>query len=331
MKIGFFELEGWEEKIARENLPGHDLYFSDMAITEEELPERNDFEIISIFVTSRITPKVLEYFPNLKMITTNSTGFDHIDIAACKAKGIKVGYVPGYGNNTVAELAFGLILNLTRKIYQAIDNIKERGSFSLEGLRGTDIKGKTIGIIGTGRIGREMARMANGFGMKIIAFDVIEDAAAAKEFGFSYVPLEELLKQSDIVSIHCPLTEETRHLINVGNIGLMKKGAYLVNTARGPIVETDALVKALESGILAGAGLDVLEEEREMAGGGTGPSGEAMKVILENHALMKMPNVLITPHNAFNTDEAVRRILDATLGNISGFANGAAEKGNFVE
>lgn len=331
MKIGFFETEGWEEKPVRENLPGHELYFSNKVITEDNLPEQNDFEILSVFVNSRITAKVLDHFPNLKMLTTNSTGFDHIDLEACKAKGIKVGYVPGYGNNTVAELAFGLLLNLTRKIYLAVDRIKESSSFSLEGLRGIDLKGRTIGIIGTGRIGLESARIANGFGMKIVAYDVMENPAAAKELGFTYLPLEELLKQSDVISIHCPLTPETRHLINMNNIGLIKKGAYLVNTARGPIVETEALVKALQDGILAGAGLDVLEEESGTKyEKGPEPSGEAMKIILENHALMKMPNVLITPHNAFNTTEALMRILTVTLQNVSGFANSNADPRNFL-
>jgi D-lactate dehydrogenase len=334
MKIAFFETEGWEEKPVRESLPGHDLYFSNKVVTENELPERNDFDILAVFVNSKITAKVLEHFPNLKMVTTNSTGFDHIDLEACKAKGIRVGYVPGYGNNTVAEMAFGLILSLTRKIYLAIDEIKERGSFSLEGLRGIDIKGRTIGIIGTGRIGLESAKIANGFGMKVVAYDVFPNAAAAKELGFVYVTLEELLKQSDVITVHCPLTPETNHLINMNNIGLIKKGAYLVNTARGPIVETDALVKALRDGVLAGAGLDVLEEESgtkyEMGAGSAEPSGKAMKTILENHALMRMSNVLITPHNAFNTVEALMRILTTTLENISGFVSGNPEPKNFI-
>lgn len=335
MKIGFFETEGWEEKPARENLPGHELYFSDKAITENNLPERNDFDILAIFVNSHITAKVLEHFPNLKMLTTNSTGFDHIDLEACKTRGIKVGYVPGYGNNTVAEMAFGLILSLTRKIYLGIDRIKETGSFSFKDLRGIDLKGRTIGIIGTGRIGREAITIAKGFGMKVVAYDVMENPAAAKELGFIYLPFEELLKQSDVISIHCPLTQETQHLINTKNIGLIKKGAYLVNTARGPIVETDALVKALQDGTLAGAGLDVLEEEGEIknemkffADGNV--HEKELKVILENHILMRMPNVLITPHNAFNTVEALMRILTVTLQNISGFLNNSADPKNFI-
>lgn len=335
MRIGFFEIEGWEEKLIRENLKNHDLYFSSDKVTKDSLPVRRDFEIISVFVNSDITPEVLDALPNLKMVTTNSTGFDHVDLEACRSRGIRVGYVPGYGNNTVAEFAFGLILNLTRKIYQAIDQVKENGSFCLDKLRGIDLKGKTIGVVGTGRIGREMIRIASGFGMNVVAFDPFPDPGAAKDLNFIYVSLEDLLKTSDIISIHCPLTEKTRHLINMSNVGLMKKGAYFVNTARGPIVETAALVWALQNGILVGAGLDVLEEEGEIKDemkffteGNL--HEEQLKVILETHVLMRMPNVLITPHNAFNSNEAMMRILNTTLGNINGFANGNPDPKNFI-
>ena len=335
MKIGFFELEKWEEEFVRKNLPGHDLYFSPDKISDDSLPVQKDLEIISIFVNSRITQKVLESLPNLRMVTTNSTGFDHIDIAACKARRIAVGYVPGYGNNTVAEFAFGLILNLTRKIYQAIDQVKERELFSLDGLRGIDLKGKTIGVIGTGRIGREAIKIAKGFGMDVIAFDVFRDPGAAKELGFVYVALEDLLKNSDVITIHCPLTKETQHLINMKNVNLIKKGAYFVNTARGPIVETAALVWALQDGTLAGAALDVIEEEGEIkdemkffADGK--PHEKELKIILETHILMRMPNVLITPHNAFNSNEALMRILDTTMENIIGFIGKSQNPKNFV-
>ena len=324
MTIAFFELEGWEEKIIRERLPREDLFFSPEKIDELHLPERNDFEILSVFVNSRITEKTLAHFPKLKFLTTRSTGFDHVDLAACKKRGIQAAYVPGYGNNTVAEFAFGLILNLTRKLYQSVNQIKEAESFSLKGLRGIDLKGKTIGIVGTGRIGKETIAIAKGFGMKVLAYDTFPDAAFAKQAGITYAPLEELLKNSDIVSIHAPYTKETRYLINQKNIRLMKRGAYLVNTARGGIVETDALVMALQDGILAGAGMDVLEEEGETKDEMTflregNLHEENLKTMLENHILMKMPNVLITPHNAFNTQEALERILTTTLQNIEGY------------
>ena len=324
MTVGFFELEGWEEKIIKENLPSADIYPSKDKIDETSLPEKNDFEIISIFVNSHITEKVLSHFPNLKLITTRSTGFDHIDLEACKAKKIGVAYVPGYGNNTVAEFAFGLILNLTRKMYLAIDQIKETGSFSFKGLRGIDLKEKTIGIIGTGRIGKEAIKIAKGFGMKVIAYDPFPNEEAAKTMGFEYLNLENLLKNSDVITIHAPYSEKTHHLINKNNVSLIKKGAYLVNTARGGIVETEALIKALQNGILAGAGLDVLEEEGEIKDEltflrETNPKKDELKTMLQNHILMKMPNVLITPHNAFNSQEALERILNTTIGNIKGF------------
>ncbi|MGC9610814.1 MAG: NAD(P)-dependent oxidoreductase [Minisyncoccia bacterium] len=335
MKIGFFELEGWEKEVIKNTFAGHDLYFSSEKISEDSLPTRRDFDIISIFVNSQITTGVLDAFPNLKLLTTNSTGFDHINISACKTKGVAVGYVPGYGNNTVAEFAFGLILNLTRKIYQAINQIKERELFSFEGLRGIDLKGKNIGIIGTGRIGKEMVKISKGFGMNVSAFDLFKDEAAAKEMGFSYLSLEDLLKQSDVISVHLPLTEETHHLINMKNVGLIKKGAYFVNTARGPIVETAALVFALQSGVLAGAGLDVLEEEGAIKDemkflGEAASHEEELKIMLENHVLMRMPNVLITPHNAFNSNEALLRILNTTFENINGFLTNNRNPKNFV-
>ncbi|MFH0712677.1 MAG: NAD(P)-dependent oxidoreductase [Candidatus Jorgensenbacteria bacterium] len=324
MKIAFFEIEGWEEEVIKKRLG--DVYLSKETLNEDNLPEDNSFEIISVFGSSRVTDKVLGHFPNLKFLTTRSTGFDHIDLEACKKRNIPVAYVPGYGDNTVAEFAFGLILNLTRKIYAAVDRIKETGSFQFEGLRGTDLKGKTLGVVGTGRIGKEAIKIAKGFGMKVVATDVYPDEKFAKEQGYEYIPLEKLLSSSDVITIHCPYTKETHHLINKDNVRLIKKGAYLVNTARGGIVETEALVLALQEGILAGAGLDVLEEEvevkEEMVFAREKRDSEEMKVMLEDHVLMRMPNVLITPHTAFNSQEAVERILAKTLENIEGFLAG---------
>ncbi|MBI4094837.1 MAG: hydroxyacid dehydrogenase [Candidatus Liptonbacteria bacterium] len=324
MKLAFFEIEGWEEAMIRKSFPGADVFITKDKITSLCLPVTKDFEILSVFVDSRIDKKVLDCFPNLKFITTRSTGYDHIDTAECKKRRIAVAYVPGYGDNTVAEFAFGLILNLTRKIYHGIDQIKETGSFSLTGLRGTDLKGKTIGIIGTGRIGKEMVKIANGFGMNVIAYDPVPDKKFAKEYSLAYVTFEELLKTSDILSLHTPHNEKTHHLINSKNIRIVKKGAYLVNTARGAIVETEALVNALQEGILAGVGLDVLEEEGESKDEvfylrEAHPKEQELRTMLENHILMKMPNVLITPHNAFNSQEALERILHMTIENIRNF------------
>lgn len=324
MKIGFFGIEGWEEDIIKKYFPKDDIYLSKSIIDENNIPEETDFEIISIFINSKIVEKTLNNFPNLKFITTRSTGFDHIDLEACKKKNIKVSYVPGYGDNTVAEFTFGLLLSLTRKIYQAIDQIKESESFDLSGLRGIDIKEKIIGVVGTGRIGKEVIKIAKGFSMNITAYDPYPNEAFQKEIGFKYTSFENLLKNSDIITLHCPHNQNTHHLINKENINLIKKGAYLINTARGGLIETEALLRALNSGILSGAGLDAIEEEGTIKKDihfleEPHKDKEKLKTLLYDHMLMKMPNVLMTPHNAFNSQEALKRILNTTLENIKAF------------
>lgn len=329
MKIAFFELEGWEEPIIRQVLSEHELVLKKEHFNEENPPvaETADAEIISTFVDSQVNSETLKNFSNLKLVTTRSTGYDHLDLAAIKAKGAQAAFVPGYGDNTVAEFAFSLILNLSRRTYQAIDRIKETGRFSFEGFRGFDLKGKKIGIIGTGRIGREAVKIAKGFGMEILAFDLKPDAAFAQEQGIGYVSLEELLKNSDVITLHLPYLPSTHHIINKDNIGFIKKGAILVNTARGGLVETEALVAALDQEILAGAGLDVLEEEGEVKDemaflAKNKKTEDDLKTTLYNHILMRRPNVLITPHTAFNTQEALGRILNTTLENIKSFVAG---------
>lgn len=331
-KIAFFELEGWENKILQENFPKDELFLSKEKLEPLNIPLQKDFEAICVFVNSVLSKEVLSQFPNLKFITTRSTGFDHIDIAYCKEKGIKVAYVPTYGMNTVAEYAFGLILSLTRKIYQSIDQIKENGSFSLAGMRGIDIKGRTLGVVGTGRIGKESIKIAKGFGMNVIAFDPYPDTKAAMEMSFQYVSLEDLLKNSDVITMHAVYNAGSHHLINENNFQLIKKGAYLVNTARGALVQTDALIVALKKGILAGYAADVLEDEGEVKDelnylGKERIKTDVVQNMLWDHILMRMPNVLITPHNAFNTEEALQRILNTTVDNIRGFESG----GEFIE
>ncbi len=325
MKLGFFEIEQWEADYIKNLLPGFDLFFSQEKLDKDNLSEQRDFDVISIFVGSSVNREVINAFPNLKLITTRSTGFDHIDLKAAKEKNVQVAYVPGYGDNTVAEFAFGLILTLSRKIYEAADHLKETCSFSLEGLRGFDLAGKTIGIVGTGRIGQHMVKIAKGFEMNIVASDVKPDENFAKEAGFKYVPFEELLAISDVISLHVPSIESTNHLINSQNINKIKKGAILINTSRGAVIESEALIKGLNEGILGGAGLDVLEEEgairdeKELVLYGH-PEEHNLKTVIQNHVLIDMPNVIVTPHNAFNTNEALQRILDTDLENIKSFS-----------
>jgi D-lactate dehydrogenase len=324
MKIGFFEIEDWEIDYLKNQLTSAELFFTKEKLNKDNLPQERNFDIISVFVGSNIDKEVINAFPNLKLITTRSTGFDHIDIAGAKEKNIPVAYVPGYGDNTVAEFAFGLILNLSRKIYTGFDQIRETGSFSLEGLRGFDLNGKTIGIVGTGRIGRYMVKIAKGFGMKVIAFDAKPDENFAKEMSFQYLSLDDVLAQSDVISLHVPYLESTHHLINSQNISKIKKGALLINTSRGQVVETEALVRGLNEKILGGVGLDVLEEEGAIQDEKSlvlygRPEEHDLKTLIQNHVLIDMPNVIITPHNAFNTQEALQRILNTDLENIRSF------------
>ncbi|MEM5811994.1 MAG: NAD(P)-dependent oxidoreductase [Candidatus Aenigmatarchaeota archaeon] len=327
MKIGFFEAEGWEKEILEKEFVEHNLIFTKDWLTKENVENYKDIDILSIFISSKIDKEIIDSLPNLKFIATRSTGFDHIDIDYCKKKGIIVSNVPEYGTKTVAEWTIGLMLNLMRKIYYAIDQIKEAESFDLSNLRGEELYGKTLGVIGTGRIGKEVIKLAKAFGMNILAYGTYQDENFAKEYNFKYVSLEELLKNSDVITIHTKLTPSTYHLINKNNIHLIKKGAYLINTARGGIIETEALIYALKEGILKGAALDVLEEETEIKEeleilAKQDLKTEEIKTLWQNHILMKMPNVLITPHTAFNSKEAIERILKITIENIKGFLSG---------
>ncbi len=324
MKIAFFEIEDWEISYIKKTLNGNELFFSKEKLNKDNLPKEKDFDVISIFVGSIVDKKTIEHFLNLKLITTRSTGFDHIDLETAKQKNIVVGYVPGYGDNTVAEFAFALLLDISRKIYKSYDQIRETGSFSLEGLRGFDLKEKTIGVVGTGRIGRHMIKIAKGFSMNVIAFDVMPDEKFAEESGFKYVSFDDLLSTSDVISLHVPYNKSTHHLINSNNINKIKKGVVLINTARGGLVETDALIKGLNEKIIAGAGLDVLEEEGAIKDEHSlllygHPEEHNLKTVLQNHVLIDMPNVIITPHNAFNTQEALIRILDTDIQNMRSF------------
>lgn len=321
MKTVFYNLSKEQKEFIAKSLP--EAEFTDKSVDLGY----DEAEIISVFVDSHIDKKVLERFPSLKLIALRATGFDNIDLNEASKRGIKVANVPSYGEVTVAEFAFALILALSRKIVESRKRVSEEGRFSFEGLLGFDLYGKTLGVVGTGRIGKNVIKIAKGFGMQVLASDVHPQDGLAQELSFVYTDLEELLQKSDIVTLHVPAMPETRHLINRSNIKVMKRGALLVNTCRGEVVETEALVQALESGLIAGAGLDVLEEEGmikdEMQVLAEGhPKLEEMKIMLEDHILMRMPNVLVTPHTAFQTKEALERILDTTVENIQNFTNG---------
>ena len=321
MKVIYFGKEAWEEAYIKAKLPGAEVVFYLGPISQHPDARDSEAQVVSVFVNSPMGAAEMDRYPKLKLIATRSTGVDHIDAQEAKKRGIAIASVPGYGAPTVAEFAFALLLALSRKVCDAHRQVTETGSFSQEGLTGFDLAGKTMGVVGCGKIGQHTARIAKGFGMRVLVSDAFKNDALAKEIGFVYAELPELLGKSDIISLHVPYIKETHHLINMSNVGHIKKGAYLINTARGAVVETAAVVKALEDGILAGAGLDVLEEEGDMQDemrllSGPHPKEEELKVVLENHYLIDHPRVIITPHVAFDTREAIERILDTTVENI---------------
>lgn len=263
---------------------------------------------------------------NLKLIITRSTGYDHIDVEYTSKNGITVCNVPGYGNNTVAEYTFALILALARKFKPMIERTS-KGIFSRDGLTGIDLMGKTIGVIGAGRIGKHVVRIAYGFGMKILVYDRYKDQELIDKYGAEYVGLEDLLRMSDIVTLHVPYNKSTHHLINKFNIKLMKLDAMLINTSRGPVVEMEAIVQALKEGRLAGGvGLDTFEAEEvlieeEYLKRDDIPAIK-LKKALESFYILHSENVIVSPHNAYNTKDALYRILDITLDNLKSYLEG---------
>ena len=320
-KIAFLEAQPWERELIKKAAKklGADIFNQEV---EAALDQAQNYSIISTFIYSDLSQKNLRKLPQLKMIATRSTGMDHIDLGYCQQKGITVANVPHYGENTVAEHTFALILAISRRITEAVNRVRQ-GGFSPVGLTGFDLKGKTLGVIGVGHIGRYIVKIANGFGMKVLGVARRPDPQLAKKLNFRYLTLEECLRQADIVTLHVPLTKSTFHLINRQNIKLMKKGSVLINTSRGAVVESEALLWALEEGILAAVGLDVLEEEENL----DQPeklfdpylSKDDLKELVAAHLLREKPNVIITPHNAFNTREAINRIIKTTVKNIENF------------
>lgn len=325
-KIAFFELEHWEKEYIKKRMGKHQFLFFDKPLTLKFIPKIKDCEILAVFIYSPINKGEIDSLPRLKMITTMSTGFDHIALDEAKKKKIAVCNVPNYGVNTVAEHTFALILNLSRKVYEGIERTR-KGDFSLQGLRGFDLRGKTLGVVGCGNIGKHIIRMARGFEMDVVAFDLCKDVKFSKELGFKYVSLDKLYKESDIITLHVPYNKHTHHLIDKKAISKMKKGVYIVNTARGGVIDTEALIWGLDKKIIAGAGLDVLEgecfvkEEKQLLSGEFAKECN-LKTQLENHILLSKKNVLITPHNAFNSKEALERIMDTTIENIQSFLKG---------
>ncbi len=323
MKIGVFELEPWEERYFKKELKGHSLIFGDH-LTLKTVSKVKNCDAIVIFIHSKITKEILDQLPKVKLITTLSTGYNHIDIKECKKRKITVCSVPRYGENTIAEHAFGLLLGLSKRIVDGVQRARKK-KFDSVGLVGFDLCGKTFGVIGVGNIGKHAIQMAKGFDMKVIAYNRSKDKKLAKKLGFKYVTKDYLLRNSDIISLHLPLTKDTQHIINKTAINKMKD-TVLINTARGALIDTNALTKGLESGKIKALGADVLEgeefliDQRELTR--SKAKRRDLKILKKNHKLLKKHNVIITPHSAANTEEATKRILNTGISNIKAFING---------
>jgi D-lactate dehydrogenase len=315
MKIAFFEVSKKRQDFLKGFLNSEEVSFFEEKLNESNVDLIKDVDVVSVFVDSDLNKNVIEKIPNLKFIATQSTGFNHIDCEYAFEKGIKVSNVPAYGSHTVAEFTFGLILNLSRNISNANNYLRETLNYDyLPWMEGFNLEGKTIGIIGTGKIGKNVVKIAKGFEMNVLAYDLYPDLAFAKENNFEYKNFDEVLSSSDIITLHAPYTKENHHLINKESILKMKKGVYIINTARGELIDTEALVWGLEEKIIAGAGLDVLEGVKKIK------NDENMMIL--NHKLMKMPNVMVSPHMAFFTREAILSIMQTTVDNIKGFISG---------
>jgi len=330
-RIAFFGVKSWERETIEKEIIKLDSF--GVGIFKGEIQDNIElaakYDILSPFVNSKLTKVVLDKLPDLKLVATRSTGIDHIDCAECKKRKVEVVNVPMYGSDTVAEYAMGLLLAVTKKIVVAHQSVEE-GSFNPEGLTGVDLIGKTIGVIGIGKIGQNVIHIAKGFRMKVLGVDHKPDPKLAKRMGLKYVDLETCLKQSDFITVHVPFIPETFHMINKKNIKLMKPGSYLINTSRGPVVEIESLVWALNNKILAGVGLDVTEEEQLVdkvsTVMGDKINKDDLREVVSFHLLRDRDDVVFTPHNAFNTKEAVERIVETTINNINKFIKSKSRK-----
>lgn len=325
MKIVFFEIHDWEAEHIKQALPNHDLTFHLAKFQDTNPDDYRDAEVISVFIYSTVTKELLDRLPKLRLVATRSTGFNHVDLAACKERSIPVCNVPTYGENTVAEHTFALILNLSRNVHKSYLRTLQN-DFRIEDLRGFDLMGKTLGVVGAGHIGLHVIRIAKGFGMHVLAFDPKPNQFLADILHFNYATVDELCAKSDIITLHVPLIAQTKHLINKEAIAKMKDGVIIINTSRGGVIDTDALYEALKSGKVKGAGLDVIENEKPIMEEAQLRHASLEKAnwrtLAESLEILHMSNVVFTPHNAFNSKEALERILDTTIANIKAVAEG---------
>lgn len=320
MNVAFFSSKNYDkkyfEKVKNSN---HSFTYFETPLNKDTLKLTKDFDAVCIFVNDNADEVILNGLAEngVKLVALRSAGFNNVDIDAAKKAGISIVRVPSYSPEAVAEHALALILTLNRKIHKAYNRVREN-NFSLENLIGFNLHRKVIGVVGTGQIGRAFCNIISGFGCKILAYDIYEQDDL-KEKGIEYVSLKKLISKSDIIALHCPLTPETHHMFNKETFALMKKGAMLVNTSRGGLIDTAAAIDALKSGQLGHLAIDVYEQEenlffRDLSG----------SIIMDDMIvrLMAFHNVLITSHQGFFTKEALEEITKTTIHNFDQFENG---------
>ncbi|MEQ1861413.1 MAG: NAD(P)-dependent oxidoreductase [Chthoniobacteraceae bacterium] len=338
MTIYFVDIEPSDEAFYGECLAEQDL------ISVRRLAEvDSDAEIVCVFIDEKIDDPFLAAHPKLRLVATRSTSVDHIDLPACERRGVRVCHVANYGEGTVAEHTFALMLALARRLREIMD-LPKAGRFSYEATRGLELHGKTLGLVGMGRIGRRVAVLANAFQMRVIASDIDTPSDLAARLHFEWASFDELLARADIISLHAALTPQTYHLIDAASLARMKPGVLIVNTARGALIDTNALRAALESGHVGGAGLDVLQDERVLrqnaddliaqdivrhlrSDARASEAHDANRIreleeLMLGDAILSRANVVFTPHVAFNTHEAARRMAETTAENIRAFLAG---------
>ncbi len=317
-KIAFYDTKTYDRKwfTALSENTGVEICFLEMRLNADTAPLAAGCRIVCAFVNDDLSQKTLTVLKNngVSAVVMRCAGYNNVDVKAAENLGIRVYRVPSYSPTSVAEHAMALLLSLARKTHRAFVRTRER-NFSLEGLEGIDLKGRTCGVVGTGKVGYELCNMCRGFGMKVVAYDLYP----RWESGIEYTDLDELFKRSDVISLHCPLTPETYHMVDSHAIELMKPGVYIINTSRGPLIDSSALLEGIKSGKIGAAGLDVYEEEAEVFYEDV--SLEVMEDDVLN-LLLSQPNVLVTSHQAFLTDEALEAIARTTLQNVRCFLLG---------
>jgi D-lactate dehydrogenase len=316
MRIVVFSSKSYDEEFlnAANGQAAHHLKFLPARLDEATVSLAKGYDAVCVFVNDRVNAPVVDALSDLgvKSIALRCAGYNNVDLTRARERGIKVVRVPAYSPHAVAEFAVTLLFSLNRRIHKAYNRVRE-GNFELAGLMGVDLAGKTVTVVGTGKIGTIFANIMHCIGCRILAVDVYRNPEL-EALGATYLPLHEALPQSDVISLHCPLTPETRHLVNANSLALMKRGVLLVNTGRGALIDTAAVIAALKSGILGGLALDVYEEEDKLF------FSDHSHEIIPDDVFMRLttfPNVLLTGHQAFFTREAMEQIAVTTLTNLS--------------